>query len=789
MIKKISLPHQAAFMQAPHIYKKHRFFFLIAGYASGKTAALVDSICMTVKELSGKRDREGNTPKIGVCGITLTFLKKTLVGRLVEALRQSETEFNYDKAHNIIYVAGVELHLTPIINEEEIFGFDWCLRGDTQILTKTGRVEIQDIEVGTEVLTRSGYKRVTRKWATGVKEVRQIHVGEHSVWATGNHKFFTVDDGYVEAQNLTNLSRLATIDDEGVYQWQDILGQIEKQTLLNSTESGTTVTRSLLLTVREAISHALMTIKNSDTQHIIGIYGKRNMVRFLKEWMSTIKTEIHLTILSKILSYSAEASIFDHTTPRELRNRKKHNEKECTMLSRYDKNSNEQKKAEKKHPVMLWLDGIKLLMSSTHAWYAESISIVGQKIQTIALRHAINVLTTENMLKMLSRHASSVERFSQKEDTQNQKHAHGTAQPRYLVETYDIEVEDEHEFFANGILVHNCSAFVDELDELPIYKSVAVVKAINDRCRQTVKDFRSPFLAFATTSQGLKGTYQVVDSFKKRGIGFVLIRARTKDNVFLPKSYVEAQYRIYNEKEQKCLLEGEFISIDQGLVYPDYDPVYNRTSEDLYLTVLPEEKVYIGQDFNTGFFKAVACVVRNGIMYVVKEYNFPDIRSAPEVFRYDFPENKIYWIPDATYNLSLPQFRNELHSCRINVIRRAKNPLVRDRVFLINKLFYTQRLVIPEYCIELDTALSQRQNDKKTGLPEKGSGENAPDHVSDSLEYVAFYLVSQLRSFMDLYKVTVGRRITKQLDAGLTTEKDQKYVVKEEIDENAVDIA
>lgn len=26
-----------------------------------------------------------------------------------------------------------------------------------------------------------------------------------------------------------------------------------------------------------------------------------------------------------------------------------------------------------------------------------------------------------------------------------------------IIEVYDIEVEDEHEYFANGILVHNCA--------------------------------------------------------------------------------------------------------------------------------------------------------------------------------------------------------------------------------------------------------------------------------------------------------------------------------------------
>jgi hypothetical protein len=445
VIKKL-LPHQAALVQAPYRFPEARFFFLIAGYAAGKTSALVDSTIKAVQYFSGKLDKEGRPPKIGVCGITLTFLKKTFVGSLIASFRQSKSVYNYDKAHNIIYVAGVELHMTPIINEEDLFGFDWA------------------------------------------------------------------------------------------------------------------------------------------------------------------------------------------------------------------------------------------------------------------------------------------------------------------------------------------AAIVDELDELATYTAVAVVKSINDRCRQSVTGSRPPFLVFATTSQGLKGTYQVVQNFKKKGINHVLIRGQTKDNIHLPKEYIESQYKIYNDKERQCLLEGKFISIDSGLVYPDYDPSINRVEYSLYETVTPDETIYIGQDFNVGFNKAVAFVVRSGVLYAVKEYSFPDVRRAPEVFRYDFPLNRtIKWIPDSTFNQHLPEFKKELRQNRITVIYRSRNPLVKDRAFLINKLFYVERMVISHECKELDNALIMRQNDKNTGLPMKGKGDLAPDHMCDAAEYVAAYCTAWLKEFRDLYKVTLGRRLEKRIEAGFATEEEEKY--------------
>ena len=171
------------------------------------------------------------------------------------------------------------------------------------------------------------------------------------------------------------------------------------------------------------------------------------------------------------------------------------------------------------------------------------------------------------------------------------------------VELLLIPDEDE-----SSIYGFSCFAsFVDELDELDTQTAMAVVKSINDRTRQQIEGMRSCFIVFTTSSQGLKGTYQTVMHFNKNNIGYVLIRARTKDNIYLPPDYIKNMYSIYNEKERDCLLEGKFISIDSGLIFPDYDPKNNKLDTDLYDFVRnnPEYPIYIGQDFNSGFYNAV----------------------------------------------------------------------------------------------------------------------------------------------------------------------------------------
>lgn len=310
------------------------------------------------------------------------------------------------------------------------------------------------------------------------------------------------------------------------------------------------------------------------------------------------------------------------------------------------------------------------------------------------------------------------------------------------------------------------ASYVDELDELPTDVAMEAVKSINDRVRQQVEGFRSPFICFATTSQGLKGLYQTVMHFKKSGIGYVLMRARTRDNIYLPKDYIKNIYSIYNEKEVACLLEGQFVSIDSGLVFPDYDASKNKLEYDLYEYVRDNNyTIYIGQDFNGFGNNAVAFAVVNGAIIAIKDYEFPDIRRAPEVFRYDFPTNEIVWIPDMTYKEHFVEFKKELRVFNIKIAYRSCNPLVGDRNFACNKLFVAEHLFICPMCKGLETTLMTWQKDPKTGQPSKG-GKGAPDHKGDCLGYVVHYLLSWKRELKPLYKVTLERLYEKRRARG-----------------------
>ncbi len=1078
------LEHQALLVQSPFVNSDIRFHFLIAGYASGKTSGLVYAILHTVKNLLGKKDEEGHNPKILVASKNLTFMKKTLTGLLEQDLRMTCSEYTYDKAHNIITIGNVELLLIPDEDESSIYGFScYCFKGDTLVATSEGDKRIDEIKEGDLVLTRKGFKKVTRAWCSGEKDCISVNVEGKKIICTPEHRFIDSFNNEVKAQDLTKTTSLVKIDTKEWRKWLSVNGKIERSlSLLTSTASGTTGIQILNHTEKDAITPVQMRIRGKVIQLCTEICGLLHMDQFQKDMMYTTKMETFLTILLRTLSLLQEVSMQKNTGNYNQRRKEIMLLKLLRMLKRRllrcGKTQNTGKDVAKKLKK-IYKTGISIVDVECVEKY---LIHVCQRLYTALkiAKSSIIMLQQEINMQQIKKNVfvKFVEKFSKQTDMQLLKPAHLTAKTSNVVErckVYDLEVEDAHEFFANGILVHNCS-FVDELDELDTQTAMAVVKSINDRTRQQIEGMRSCFIMFTTSSQGLKGTYQTVMHFNKSNIGYVLIRARTKDNIYLPPDYIKNMYSIYNEKERDCLLEGKFVSIDSGLIFPDYDPKNNKLDNDLYDFVRnnPEYPVYIGQDFNcmqgdvlidtlrgkvkiknikkddyvltrkgykkvlhkvckgikmvqdfnnglvgthdhiaitpqgevelckakqfyclkeqsteslkeerkallkllklkklllkegntTGIHKdvrsadtiftqvkehcieiytrnildkygkeiistiktesmitdlkilkkfllkntqknislkkmvsmlklqrkdyqniicqkkvdkntvrhlktlgrkeniivllfalivtnslkqksellkdvknakrsgifiekenaikvlkelvlfventlqeqvqqnivkntkiigkdqigkerfskvydievedahefyannilvhncfgnnAVAFTVIDNSIIAIKDYEFPDIRRAPEVFRYDFPENRIVWVPDMTYEKHFSEFKKELRIFKIDLALRKCNPLVGDRNFACNKLFVAQRLFICPMCKGLETTLLTWQKDPRTGQPYKG-GKGAPDHKGDCLGYVVHYLLSWKKELKYLYRVTLQR--------------------------------
>ena len=206
------LPHQSAFLQAPYVFPESNFFFLVAGYASGKTSGLCKSIEYTTKQLLGKKDLEAHNPKILIASKNLTFMKKTLTGLLEQDLKETNSEYAYDKAHNIITIGNVELLLIPDEDESNIYGFSCsCFKGDTKIMALMGEKNIEDITEKDYVLTRKGFKKVKHAWCNGERDCIEVNVEGTKIICTPDHRFIDSFNNEIEAQDLTKTTSLVKI--------------------------------------------------------------------------------------------------------------------------------------------------------------------------------------------------------------------------------------------------------------------------------------------------------------------------------------------------------------------------------------------------------------------------------------------------------------------------------------------------------------------------------------------------------------------------------------------------
>lgn len=292
----------------------------------------------------------------------------------------------------------------------------------------------------------------------------------------------------------------------------------------------------------------------------------------------------------------------------------------------------------------------------------------------------------------------------------------------------------------------------DEVDELPEQKAIEAHKALSERTRITLPDGRKPFIMYFSTTHGYRGLYKIVQKLKADKLPYVLVRGLTKNNTTLDPQYVKNLYAIYDEQERLAYLEGMFVNLQSGRVYSSYD---EATCKCKPFEITPDMTVYVGQDLNSGFSKACAVVKKDGILYIVHGWSFKEIGGAPAIMRGTFHDNEILWFPDCSGKEILKGYKQEIIDNGIQCRIGSANPRILDRVFYVNKLFKMGLLKVFD-CKETDglsESLKVRAfNDM--GQPEKGKGEDAPDHYCDCTEYILYRIVRSDPDFMQLKELS-----------------------------------
>jgi hypothetical protein len=281
-------------------------------------------------------------------------------------------------------------------------------------------------------------------------------------------------------------------------------------------------------------------------------------------------------------------------------------------------------------------------------------------------------------------------------------------------------------------------SILDELDTLPVDKAREVWNKVIARNRQKCSIPNT--VAVATTPEGFRFVYE--RWVKNPAPGYVMFKAKTIDNASnLPDEYIANLERTYSSNLLAAYLDGEFVNLTAGSVYPEFDRSLNATDE----VIKDGEPLHIGMDFNVTNMSAVVHILRGDDPHAVMEFTgIYDTPTMARVLKERYSSHRIFVYPDASGSSRKTVNASEsdhaiLRAAGFQVMTNARNPRVKDRVLSVNHMIHNQGdrryRVNPETCPSLVEALEKQSYDSN-GEPDKKSGF---DHIVDSLGYFLVY--------------------------------------------------
>ena len=320
-----------------------------------------------------------------------------------------------------------------------------CIAEGSLIATERGDVPIENVTTADRVLTREGYKRVLWAGKTGEnRDVMRITAGDYSLVCTPEHLIYTINRGFVQAATVTG---------------EDVLLCLEKQQ--NSTASHGTDTRTRGAEATAFISSA-QSVKTGKFTHngSTATFTKKRMAKSRRAFTSITRTATLTTTRLKIWS-AFQPQITGTNTRLTLNNWKG----EKNILNESDRLQRLGIKARKGVQSIEKSAGLltrTLIQNRKRAHIAARClcpmpsAIVTNSAQTLANQHGgDNSIST--MKKGLAQFAASPFLST---NTAIKKLVPVRVRDVCVLKdgatVYDLAIENQHEFFAECVLVHNC---------------------------------------------------------------------------------------------------------------------------------------------------------------------------------------------------------------------------------------------------------------------------------------------------------------------------------------------
>lgn len=289
-------------------------------------------------------------------------------------------------------------------------------------------------------------------------------------------------------------------------------------------------------------------------------------------------------------------------------------------------------------------------------------------------------------------------------------------------------------------------ALIDELDVMTVEKAALSWRKIIARMRDNTKGVKNT-VDVTTTPEGFRFVHNqfVKQIAEKPNLAEIygMVQASTYDNAAnLPNGYISSLEASYPAQLIEAYLNGQFVNLNSGSVYP----AFKRDKNNTQATLQDNETLHIGMDFNVMNMSAVICVIRDGLPYALQELT--GIRDTPTMaatLADRFRGHSLVIYPDASGQNTSSKNASQsdlsiLRQAGFTVRVNTQNPRVRDRVLAVNAMLENsqgeRRLFInTAACPKLTEALEQQSYDKN-GEPDKSTGH---DHINDSLGYFLAY--------------------------------------------------
>lgn len=251
----------------------------------------------------------------------------------------------------------------------------------------------------------------------------------------------------------------------------------------------------------------------------------------------------------------------------------------------------------------------------------------------------------------------------------------------------------------------------------------------------------------------------------------------TKENKYVPGSYIKTLQNKYDAKTQEVYLGGKYILRTSSPVYHAFDRTRNLMPNLSNKVSAPDELI-LSFDFNVDPMTAVAVILSKGVFYQLKEFclsssNTKELCAAVIVYLTLTPAlsqrgKSIIITGDATgrkrgtrgYFSDYEIIRDEFTEAGINFYFNVpnENPAVRDRVNFVNKLFESERFFIDEGCTKSikDRELVSWKQSAEGFIIDKSKKDLT--HLSDCGDYAVYNNQLLLNNDTNASSVFVERR-------------------------------